>query len=78
VIDAIFVLIGLAMLAGMFLLAGSVSREDVRLRRRWDARFDSEARELRRSDATGVLRCRRCGTSGSEKAGVCAKCGAWL
>jgi hypothetical protein len=78
VTDAIFVLLGVAMLGALVLLAGSVSRDDARLRSRWDARFDREAHELRRSDATGVLRCRRCGASGSEKSGVCQRCKAAL
>ncbi len=76
--DAVFFVIGLLMLGGMLLLAGSVRGEDIRLRARWDARFDHDAHELRRTDATGVLHCRRCGASGSEKSGVCAKCGAAL
>lgn len=76
--DLVFVLIGVVMLAALVLLAGSVTREDHRMRRRWEARFERDARELRRTDATGVLMCRRCGSSGSEKAGVCPRCGATL
>ena len=30
------------------------------------------------TDATGVLMCRRCGASGSERAGHCPSCGAVL
>jgi hypothetical protein len=78
VTDAIFVLIGLVMLGGLLLLGGSLSRDDPRLRRRWDTRFDHEAHELRRTDATGVLRCRKCGASGSERSGVCPRCGSVL
>lgn len=77
-IDALLFVIGIAMLGALFALAGTVGREDLRLRRSWDARFDQEARSLRRTDATGVLRCRRCGASGSERSGVCPKCGAAL
>jgi rubrerythrin len=76
--DAVLVLVGLLMLLGLFFLAGSAGREDMRMRSRWDRAFDREARELRRTDATGVLRCRSCGASGSEKGGVCPKCGAAL
>lgn len=76
--DVLFVLVGIAMIAAMFFLAGSVSRDDVRMHRRWDATFDRESRDLRRTDATGVLRCRRCGASGSERAGLCPSCGAAL
>jgi hypothetical protein len=78
VTDVIFAAIGLLMLGALLFISGSVSREDPRLRRRWDARFDHEAHELRRTDATGVLRCRRCGASGSERSGVCPGCGATL
>jgi hypothetical protein len=70
--------IGLAMLAGLGMLAGSLGRDDPRTRARWDTRFDREARMLRRTDATGVLTCRRCGASGSEKAGYCPSCRAML
>ncbi len=76
--EALLVVIGIAMLAGLLLLAGSVARDDPRMRRRWDAAFDRESRELWGTDATGVLMCRRCGSSGSEKAGVCPRCGAAL
>jgi rubrerythrin len=76
--DAVLVVVGLVMLLGLFFLAGSGAREDVRTRSRWDRAFEREARELRRTDATGVLRCRSCGSSGSEKGGVCPKCGAAL
>jgi hypothetical protein len=78
VTDAIFVALGLVMLGGLLFLTGSMSRDDPRLRRSWDARFDREAHDLRRTDATGVLRCRRCGASGSERGGVCPSCGAAL
>ena len=74
--DAVLFLVGVVMLVALFALAGSFGREDARMRRRWDARFDTEARMLRRTDATGVLMCRRCGSSGSERAGTCTKCGA--
>lgn len=72
------VVIGVVMIAALFVLSGSAGRDDLRLRRRWDARFDQEARALRRTDATGVLMCRRCGRSGSERAGVCTGCGSAL
>lgn len=76
--EAVPLIIGLAMLVGLAMLAGSMTREDPRTRARWDARFDREARELRRTDATGVLTCRKCGASGSERSGVCPRCRAML
>jgi rubrerythrin len=60
------------------LAGGSRSREDVRARRRWDAAFDYESRKMSRTDATGVLMCRSCGASASERAGRCPSCGALL
>jgi hypothetical protein len=59
---------------GIFLGRGS-TREDVRARRRWDAAFDYESRRSTRTDATGVLRCRSCGASASERSGRCPSCG---
>jgi ribosomal protein L40E len=78
--DTVLALVGVAMLIGLFLIGGSIGsgREDPRMRHRWDAKFERESRELRRTDATGVLTCRRCGASGSERAGICPRCGAVL
>ena len=75
--DLLLVAIGLAMIIALVVLSGAV-RDDPRGRARWETRFEREARELRRTDATGILTCRRCGASGSERAGVCPKCGAGL
>jgi hypothetical protein len=70
------------LLAGIAVLAlfvgGGRSREDLRSRRRWDARFDYESRKLSHTDATGMLMCRSCGASASERAGRCPSCGAVL
>ena len=76
--DAVLVALGVVMLVALFLLSGSGGREDTRMRSRWDVMFERESRELRRTDATGVLRCRSCGASGSEGAGSCPRCGAGL
>lgn len=67
------------LVAGFSVLAGgSRSASDIRLRRRWESSFETELRQIRRTDATGVLMCRRCGASGSERAGRCPSCGAIL
>ena len=67
------------LLAGFSLLAGGGrSASDLRMRRRWESTFESEMRRVRPTDATGVLMCRRCGASGSERAGRCPSCGAIL
>ena len=68
--------IGVALLS--MLAGGSRSRDDLRTRRRWDAAFEQESRRTSRTDATGVLLCRACGASGSERAGRCHRCGTML
>jgi rubrerythrin len=68
--------------AGMIafgLLAGAAPpRDEMRNRGRWESTFYAEAHKEVHTDATGVLLCRRCGASASEKAGRCPSCGASL
>ena len=74
------VIVLVVFLAGFALLLGGGGRSatEMRMKRRWDSSFDAEIRRVQRSDATGVLRCRSCGSSGSERAGRCPGCGAVL
>lgn len=73
------VVILVLLIAGMGVFAGGTrSASELRMRRRWESSFDAELRRVRPTDATGVLMCRRCGTSGSERAGRCPSCGAVL
>jgi hypothetical protein len=73
------IIILVLLVAGFSLLSGGGrSASDVRMRRRWESSFDAEIRQIRRTDATGVLMCRRCGASASERAGRCPSCGAVL
>jgi hypothetical protein len=73
------IIILVLLVAGFSLLSGGGrSASDVRMRRRWESSFDAEIRQIRPTDATGVLMCRRCGASGSERAGRCPSCGAVL
>ena len=65
-------IVGLGMLAG----AGR-SRED-RSRGRWESAFYAESHKQVQTDATGVLMCRRCGASASERSERCPSCGAGL
>ena len=73
-------LVILVLLIGGFglLSNGGRSASELRSKRRWDASFESEIRRIKPTDATGVLMCRRCGASGSERAGRCPSCGAIL
>ena len=70
-----FIVVGMA---GFGLLAGAGRPRDERLRRRWESSFYEESHRVVHTDATGVLMCRRCGASGSERAGRCPSCGAVL
>jgi rubrerythrin len=66
-------------IVGLGLLAGSArSRDDQRLRSRWESAFRAESHRQVETDATGMLMCRRCGASASERAGRCPSCGAVL
>ncbi|MDP9320532.1 MAG: hypothetical protein M3P16_05500 [Chloroflexota bacterium] len=73
VLVLVLVLGGFSVLTG-----GGRSASELRMRRRWESSFESEIRRVRPTDATGVLTCRRCGASGSERAGRCPSCGAIL
>jgi rubrerythrin len=73
------IVILILLLAGFSVLSGGGrSASELRMRRRWEANFESEIRQIRPTDATGVLMCRRCGASASERAGRCPSCGAVL
>jgi rubrerythrin len=73
------IIILVLLVAGFSLLSGGGrSASELRMRRRWEANFESEIRQVRPTDATGVLMCRRCGASSSERAGRCPSCGAVL
>jgi rubrerythrin len=73
------VLILVLLLAGFSVLTGGGrSASELRMRRRWESTFESEIHRVRQTDATGMLLCRRCGASGSERAGRCPSCGAIL
>jgi rubrerythrin len=73
------IIILILLIAGFTLLSGGGrSATELRMRRRWESSFESEIRRVSPSDATGVLMCRRCGASGSERSGRCPSCGAVL
>ena len=72
----LFILIGLV---GFGLLVGAGrQRDDLRSRRRWESTFYTESHREVHTDATGVVMCRKCGASASERAGRCPSCGAGL
>jgi len=71
----VFIVAGIV---GFGLLAGAGRSRDDRTRSRWESAFYAESHKQVDTDATGVLMCRRCGASGSERAGRCPSCGAAL
>ena len=73
-----FVFIGVG-IVGFGLLAGAgKQRDEMRNRGRWESTFYAESHKEVHTDGTGVLMCRRCGASASERAGRCPSCGASL
>jgi ribosomal protein L40E len=77
--DPVMVLLIVVGLLGFGLLAGAGRpRDEIRNRRRWESSFYAESHREVQTDATGVLLCRKCGASGSERAGRCPSCGAAL
>jgi hypothetical protein len=72
----VFILVGLV---GFGLVAGAGRpRDEPRNQRRWESAFYAESHREVHTDATGVLMCRRCGVSASERAGRCPSCDASL
>ena len=77
--DLVWLVLLVIGIAGLGMLAGSGrSRDDLRMRGRWDTRFELESRRQTHTDATGMLVCRSCGTGAPERAGRCPSCGAVL
>jgi ribosomal protein L40E len=78
-VDILSIFFVVACVVGFALVAGAGrSRDDPRGRRRWESAFYAETHREVRTDATGVLMCRSCGASASERAGRCPSCGAGL
>jgi hypothetical protein len=77
--DPLMLVFALVGLLGLVFLAGAARpRDEIRNRRRWESAFYAESHREVHTDATGVLMCRRCGASASERAGRCPSCGAGL
>ena len=75
-LPVLFILVGLI---GFGLVAGAGRpRDELRNSRRWESTFYVESHREVHTDATGVLMCRKCGGSASERAGRCPSCGASL
>jgi rubrerythrin len=72
----VFVLVGLVVFS--LVVGAGRSREEMRSGRRWESAFYAESHKQVHTDATGVLMCRKCGASASERAGLCPSCGASL
>ncbi len=77
--DGVGLLLLLLFFALIAVLSGTGrSRRDAILRRQSDAHLNESLYRSVRTDATGMLTCRRCGTESSEQAGSCPRCGASL
>jgi rubrerythrin len=77
--DLLVLLFIAAVMVAFGLLAGATRpREEMRSRGRWESAFYAEAHKEVHTDATGVVMCRRCGASASERDGRCPSCGAGL
>ena len=77
--DPLLVFLIVVGVLGFGLLAGAGRpRDEMRNRRRWESAFYAESHKEVHTDATGVLMCRKCGASASERAGRCPSCGASL
>lgn len=77
--DLLWFVLMVALVGAFGILVGAGrGRDDGRFRRRWESAIHAETHRQTHTDATGVLMCRRCGASGSERAGRCPACGAVL
>lgn len=76
--DGVGLLILLLVFASLALFSGSSRARQDFLRRQGDARIEATLYRSTRTDATGMLMCRRCGTESAERAGACPRCGASL
>ena len=76
----LFLFVGLVVAVIAFGVLGGAGRgrDDLRARRRWESTFYAESHRQVQTDATGMLLCRSCGASASERAGRCPSCGAVL
>jgi hypothetical protein len=77
--DVVWFIVIVALVGAFGMLAsGGRTRDDLRMRRRWESAFYADTHKQTHTDATGVLMCRACGRSASERAGRCPSCGAVL
>ena len=77
--DPIVLILIVVGLLGFGLVAGAARpRDEMRNHRRWESAFYAETHREVHTDATGMLMCRQCGASASERAGRCPSCGASL
>ena len=77
--DGVGLLLLILFFAMVALLSGSGrSRQEMLMRRQSDARVNDSLYRTIRTDATGMLTCRRCGAESPEQSGTCPRCGAAL
>jgi uncharacterized paraquat-inducible protein A len=78
-VDGAGILLLIVFFAMIAVLSGTGrSRQDLLLRKQSDSRVNDSIYKSIRTDATGMLICRRCGAESPEHTGSCPRCGASL
>ena len=76
--DGVGLFVLLLVFGSLALFTGTGRVRNELMRRQGDDRINAALYRTTTTDATGVVTCRRCGTEGSERSGVCRRCGAAL
>ena len=76
--DGVGILVLLIVFGSLALFAGSGRARNELLRRQGEEGIEAALNRTTRTDATGVVMCRRCGAEGPERVGACPRCGASL
>jgi ribosomal protein L40E len=77
-VDGVGLFVLLLVFGSLAMFTGTSRARRELLRRQGESQLNAALHHTTQTDATGVLTCRRCGAEGSERAGVCRRCGAAL